>query len=200
MKIEKRESATEKRVLAAMITDASVLGPISSHWEPDGLFRNKWANLVAKWCCKHFHRYETCPNGQIQSYFEHWAQNARDESTVGLVESFLSHLSEDYSSNGSPTSAEYLVDLAAVHFNRVKMLRAVSNVQHEIDAGDDARAMELLTTFNRVELGPGAGIDVVRDEPAIDAAFAAQEESIVQYPDALGNFFKGALTRDAFVA
>lgn len=200
MRIQKRESATEKRVLAAMILDKAVLGPIAAHWDhEEGMFRNKWANLIGRWAVKHYDRHENCPNGQIQSYFERWAERGRsDDATVRLVESFLGHLSEDFGSVQS--SPEYMVDLAMTHFNLVRIQKAMDRAQHEVDEGNDRQALEMLNKLNALELGPGASIDVLRDPSAMDRAFAEAAESIVTYDGALGNFFKGALTRSSLVS
>jgi len=198
MRIEKKDASLEKRILTALITDSSVCGRISPHWKK-GLFQSKWANLIGSWCISHFDKYGKSPGIQIQTRLEQWSLKNKDDSTLKLIESFLTGLSDDYEKSENHSS-DYIVDLAAQYFNRTKTLRLSDALRQSIEDGDDKHAEDLLNEFSRVELGVGAGLDVLRDVEAIKAAFESTDADIVEYPEALGNFFKGALTRDAFVA
>src|SRR5690348_1736811 len=109
MKIERRDSNHEKRILAAMVMDKTVLARLSAHWEHN-LFKGKWSNLVAGWCVKYYKQYQKAPKRQIESLFERWADKNDDEATHKLVESFLVGLSEDYKAKGK-ASSEYIIDL-----------------------------------------------------------------------------------------
>jgi len=195
---ERRDSADEKRILSAMIVDASVLGRLSPHWQPN-LFRSKWSNLIGGWCVRYFKKHEKAPGKLIESLFERWEAQGKDESAAKLIESFLTSLSDDYESKGE-APAEYIVDLASAYFNRVKMVRHAEQIIADIEAGDDAKAMARYTNPGKIELGVGAGIDVLRDKEAIKAAFADEAEQLVEYPDALKEFFQDALIRDGFIA
>ena len=120
MKVERMDAQVSKRILTSMITDPAVCGRIAAHWGA-GLFRGKWENIVGGWCAKYFTKYETAPGVEIETAFRAWAQDAKDDSTIQLVESFLHTLSGEYEKRGAD-SAEYIIDLAAEHFKETRML------------------------------------------------------------------------------
>ncbi len=66
MKIEKRSGSKERLILIGMIVDITVLGRISSKWQR-GMFKSRWANIIAKWCISFYHKYEDVPMNQIES-------------------------------------------------------------------------------------------------------------------------------------
>ena len=199
MQIEKKDASLEKRILMALITDAIVCGRIAPHWKKN-LFESKWANLVGAWCISYFEKYGKAIGSHIQARFEQWAtKNDTDTATQRLIGLLLDGLSEDYTT-APDHSSDYIVDLAAQHFNRIRTLRLSDSLRNAIESGDDAHAEDLFNAYRRIELGVGAGVDVLRDKAAIESAFATMDEDLVVYPEALGGFFKGAFTRDSFVS
>lgn len=200
MKISKRNSNSERRILTGMIVDRNVLAKIASKWEGE-LFRSKWSNLIAGWCVKYFNKYNRAPKRQIEVLFEQWAtEDGKDKETVSLVEKFLNSLSDEYDSLARESNSEYILDLAAEHFNRVRLTLLKESIEGDIEAGDLEKGFKRIHEFSRLELGTGAGIDVLADKEAFRQAFTEKRESIVKYPGALGEFFGDALERDGFIA
>jgi hypothetical protein len=199
MRIDKADPGPAKRILTAMVTSDAVAGRIAAHWVSEGLFAGKWENIVGGWACKYFKKYGRAIGKEIQSRFAVWAVDAKDNSTVELVESFLGGLSDEYERNGDD-NPDHIVDLAATYFNRQKMVRLTDLIRSDIADGADVRAAERLQKFSRIELGVGAGIDVIQDDEALKAAFADAGEDLVTYDEGLKYFFRGVLTRDALVA
>jgi hypothetical protein len=198
MKVEKRDAGPAKRILTAMITDSSVCGRIAAHWADGGLFRGKWENLVGGWCVRHYRHYEKSPGREIETAFGRWAEDAKDPDTVKLVENFLGALSAEYEQR-SPENADYVVDLAAQHFNRNKMRKSAEAVLADLEQGDDARARERFNQHTHIELGVGAGIDVVNDRGAMREAFKAAQNDFFQYNEGLKYFFDGTLCPDSLI-
>lgn len=200
MKTSKHDASTEKRILTGMIVNDTVISRIASRWRDDGLFRVQWANKVGGWCVRYFARYGKAPRADIEGLFESWAERASDENTVELVDRFLAGLSEDYEEESKDINPSYLVDIAGEHFNAVALERMADVVRGHLDRGDVTKAVETTGKWNRVDLGVGAGIDLLHDREAVEAAFTADVEPLIKYPGALGQFFGNQLARDEFVA
>lgn len=200
MKVAKHDATDEKRILTGMVVDNTVCGRIADKWKPEGLFRVRWTNLVAGWCVKYHRRYNKAPRGDIEGLFESWAASASDEATVDLVDRFLADLSGDYEAEAAELNPDYLVDVAGEYFNAVGLERMAEQVQGHVASGNLSKALETAARWDKVEMGTGAGVDVLQDEAAIRAAFENNTEALITYPGDLGKFFGNQLARDEFVA
>ena len=199
MKIERIKGDQERRILTAMIVDGIALGRIAAKWEKT-MFRSRWADIVGQWCVTFYESYGKAPNQTIQSLFESWASTAADPDTVGLVEKFLTGLSDDYEGLAKEINTEHVVDMAGIFFTRMKIDRLITAIQGDMEVGKVDEARKRVEQFGAVALGNGDAIDVLNDQAAIQAAFEDQEEDLINYNGALGVFFRGQLTRDGFIA
>jgi len=203
MRIEEQRNGTvERKVLIGMIVDQTVLGRVVPKWEKGGLFSSRWGNVIGNWCVKYYLKYRKAPGRAIEGIFDTWASaDTRDKATVELIERFLTSLSEEYSASGRKRiNPDFLIDLAGELFNKVKMASLMEELQGELDGGDVKKALEKLTKYRHVEMGTGAGVNVLQQVEVMKAAFDQKGETLVEYPDALGVFFADAFERDAFVA
>lgn len=198
MEVTKRDGRTERRVLAAMILNRSVVAAIASKWDKDGLFTSRWANLIGKWAVKHYQKYEDPAGEAIQTYFESWAAKTKEKETVESVERFLTYLSQE--SQTEKKNSQYLLDLASEHFNSVRYKKLAEDIQAGLTLNQISNVDEVIAKFHRVELGVGSGVDVLEDPTIFEQAFEQQAEDILTLPGALGEFVKGQLTRDAFIS
>lgn len=200
MRIDKKNSDQERRILIGMIVDPIVLGRITSKYQSQ-MFKSKWANIIAKWCLKYYHKYEKAPVKNIESLFESWSARTRDKSTVNLVDKFLASLSEEYEDLESESNSNYIIDIAGDYFNQVRIERLVESVESDISEGKPNKAHSRLVGYNKIEMGVGEGINVLQDEEAIREAFDInRKETLIEFPGALGKFFKGSLEREGFIA
>jgi hypothetical protein len=200
LKTTRCDSNIEKQILTGMIMSTTVLGHIVSKWRPGGLFRSKWANLVSKWCIRYYKKYTVSPCENIVGLFKQWAERVNDEDTIDLVDKFLSGLSNEYETGVEKINPEYLLDLAGQHFNSVLLENTAEAIKAHIDLGNIDKAEAIVAQWNRVEMGVGAGIDVLHDIEAIRSAFESNEKPLIRYPGALGKFFGSQFARDEFVA
>lgn len=200
MRVERRDSSQEKNILTAMIVDRVVLGAIAPKWEKgEGLFKSKWCNLVAGWCVSYFLKYEKAPKRAIEGMFENWASENQDDVSAKLIEKLLFGLSDSYVTLAKESNSAFIVDTASKYFNRVKKHRLAEAIQAHLDSGEDDKAEEEINKFTTVEIGMGAGVNVLHDQNAIREAFTSKQEPLIVYPGALGKFFGGALERDGFI-
>lgn len=200
MKITKRQGGEERKILIGMIVDKQVLGRIASKWE-SGLFKSQWGNLIGQWCVDFYNEYEAAPKEEIESLFESWAGSVHaDDDTIRIVEKFLGNLSDEYQNYEDASNSNYTIDIASKYFNKVKLKRLSDSISGDVSSGDVEKALNSVNQYGQIEMGSGAGIDVLTDEDAIRESFEEAQEPIIQYPQALGDFFKGALQRDAFIS
>jgi hypothetical protein len=190
-----------RRVLAGMVTDATVLTRIASQWKDGGLFDSKWANLVGGWCVKHLRKYDSPPNGQLQRIYETWASNREvDEEVASGVGKFLSYVSDEWASSEKPTS-DYLVDVAGEYLNRVKARKVHEDVGEMLEANRVGEAVQLMANIGRVELGAGSMIDPLKDTDVWQQAFDPERRKpLVTYRQGLGKFFGDSLSRGSLIA
>jgi hypothetical protein len=134
----------------------------------------------------------------VETLYASWAEGANDKTTAGLIGTFLESLSEEYEAS-SEINADYIVDLAGRHFNTVRMEELAEGIQADIASGQATKAIDRLTTWNKVELGVGSGIDVMNDIEALRQAFETKSEPLIRFPGALGQFFGNSLERDGFI-
>jgi len=199
MRIDKKNSDAERRILIAMIVDSVVLGRINSKWKPRA-FRSKWANIVAQWCLNYYERYGKAPMKHIESLFETWSAKTKDKTSVNLVSKFLASLSDEYEDLKTDSNSDYLIDMAAQYFNQVNIEKLIEGVENDITEGRANKAHDRLVGYNRIEMGVGEGIDVLQDAAAMQRAFDKNNtEVLIQYLGALGKFFAGALEREGFI-
>lgn len=199
MKIDKKDSSDERRILIGMIVDQTVLARIGTKWK-GRMFRSKWANLIASWCLKYHAKYNEAPLRRIESLYERWSGKTRDKNNVTLVGKFLDSLSEEYEQMQEESNSDYIIDLAGSYFNRIQMERLIDEAQEDIDVGDTDQAHQKLSAYNQIELGVGEGVNVLQDKDAIIEAFESKKEPLISYPGDLGVFFGDAMERDGFIS
>lgn len=200
MKVTRHDSKTENRILTAMVVDNAVATRVAARWRDGGMFRSKWANLVGVWCVEYARTYDEAPGGHIEDIFEGWSQKASDEDLVDNVDNFLGNLSGAYEEEAEGLNAAYIIDQAGEHFNGVLLEQAAEQALADIRKGEHAKAATTIEKWNRVELGVGAGVDVIGDTDAMEQAFEDKAEPLITYPGDLGKFFGDQLGRDEFVA
>lgn len=200
MKIEKRDGSRERSILIGMITDKIVLGRISTKWT-EGLFSSSWSNMIGSWCVDYHKKYSEAPGKSIRSIFETWSEKNQDTETIGLIDRFLSSLSDEYEQSAKENNSQHLIDVAAKYFSKIKRTKTIEMAATAQDAGDEEKAEEILASYNKVEMGRGEGVCYYNDDEAILSTFQRRENSVlIKYPGALGEFFGDSLSRDSFIA
>jgi hypothetical protein len=199
MRIERRDGTDERRILISMIVDRVVLARVASLWTKEGLFQSKWSNIVGGWCVKFFNKFDEAPGSSIEGLFERWSEN-KDKETVKLIERFLTSLSGEYERLQRDSNSDFVIDSAGVHFNKVRIARLKDALEADLDSGDLKKAEKRLNDFGRIEMGVGAGVDVLNDMEAVRTAFTTSAEPLFYYPDPLQDFFRDSMARDSFVA
>lgn len=201
MLVTKYKSLEERRLLISLVVDKTVLGAVTNRWEKDGLFSNRWSNLIANWCVDHYRKYKKAPGKVVEGLFDSWAaEGHKDKETVKFAEQFLASLSGQYESQKRATQSEYMLDLAGTYFTEVRMKKVMEEVQGHLEAKDHKKAQTAWNKYHAVELGMETGSNIVDEENCMSAAFEERRKPLVKYPGAMGTFFDTALERDALIA
>lgn len=200
MQVTDRTGRTNRQVLIGMVVSKAVLGPISARWEGKGLFPSRWENLLAGWCIEHYHKYRKPPGSAIGGYLDRWAEGGRDKEVIKAVDGFLAGLSDEWAKMKKDVSADYVLDEAGRLFDRVRLESLQEQIGALLETGDVEKARKLVDDAKPVELGRGAGVFVLDDEAAVDAAFEVTSQPIITLPGAVGNFFGPSLERDGFIS
>lgn len=199
--VEYKSGSTERQILTAMILNSVVLGRISSQWQR-GMFASSWSNEIAEWCNDYYQKYGEAPAKAMVGLFQNWAdRNQERKDDIRLIESLLESLSDEWETGAKDIRIDYITDVAGMHFNKNRVGRTISAAQGELDNGDLDAAVAKITNFKRLEMGPGAAIDLVQNEQEISTTFFQQESTaVINYPGAIGELFSNIFELDGFVA
>lgn len=197
---EKFDGAQERRVLIGMIVDVSVVSKIATKWKKDGLFANRWANLVGSWAVEFFNRYGKAPGKAIEGLFESWCDEVSDKETAAIVESFLTSLSGEYVALRKEANSQYTLDLASTLFDRIALQKHAETIQGYVDRGDLDKAKKKAEAFLPIAINASSGIDVLQDLSALELAFIEKKDPLINYPGDCGKFFEDVFEHDSFVS
>lgn len=204
MKVKQYSGEEERAILTALVVNTKVLNKIQSGLQSERQpFRSKWANVVAGWCFDFHDKYGKAPRGSIQSLFRGYAsKHAKDDdAAVGLVEKFLVSLSEDYAALSKEINADYIVDVASKYFNEVRFGRLRDELEESLLGRDVVAAEECISKFHQIKFGTSAVVDVLTDEAVWKESLEVKEDqTLIEYPGDLGEFFGPHLGRDGFIA
>ena len=199
MKVKTFDSTVERQVLVAMVTNDRVLARIATKWN-DGMFSSSYSNLIAKWCIKFYTKHSKAPNRAIETIFAAWSEKSQDSSTVSLVESFLSSLSNDYERE-IEINSDHIIDVAAEYFNQVRLEKGIQQAQGYLELGDTKEAARIMREASTpIEMGIKSRINLFQDESAIKNIYTESPQPLIVYPGEAGRFFQDQLTRDSLVS
>lgn len=199
MKIYEHNGHAERQILTGMVLDDAVLSRIASRWSELGLFASREANTLGRLCVDYHRRYGKAPQKTVEGLFRSWAESYPDPTSVKAAESLLESLSRE-SEQGEPTSTKFLIDLAGSHFQEVLLDRLADGIKSDLSAKRTADAKQRVDSFRHIDLGSGAGQDLMTDPAILEELFAKGRESLFTYPGDLGAFFGPVLARDKFLS
>jgi hypothetical protein len=194
MQTQEYDGSEERRVLISHIVDDQVCAAAAAAWTTDGLYDNRYANLLGAWSCSYHAKHGRAPRNDIQRRYQEWLEGRHDKATAELVESLLRQLAADYDPD-EPRNSAYLVDLAIKHFRRVRLSRHAHDLAAAVEGGDIERAESLASSWATFDLQTSPRIDPLRDHDAIRAAFDDTVEPLVRLPGAYGEFVNPMLER-----
>jgi hypothetical protein len=199
MKIKKYEASKLKRIVTGMVVSTPVIAQIAAKWER-GTFDSKWADIAGGWCVQYYHKYGKAIGKNIVAYFERWAAHYPNEQTVDLMNKFLRNLNDEYRTAKTGINAEHVIDEASEYLDQARTNKLAKLVAAYNERGRTDKAIEVIESFRRADIGLGSEVDVMQDRKAFFRAFDKQSDSLIHYPGALGQFFGPMLSRNSLIA
>lgn len=200
MKVKKYQASEERTILMAMIVHTQVLDRIVRHLGESKPFNSKWSNLIAKWCMDHHRKYGRAPRRSIETYFSRFAQGTKDQDTVDVVETFLGGLSDDYKGAAKETNVEYVVDLASAYFRKVRLEQTLRGVEAALELNDPESAEASVMGYRKVEFSSKDWLNPFDDEVIKRALEKKEDQVLIRFPGALGEFVNQFFERDSFIS
>lgn len=198
MKRNRVDSKVEKKILSALIMSKEFLAQVGTVLTPD-TFGPSHFKQVAEWALNYFKQYNEAPKQNIESIYHAWTeQNEPDEEVVDAVHDFLEGLSEEYEAN-QDINVPFLVDETSRFITQKRLSRLKDTLEYNLMRGEIADAETAIVSHKTVNLGAGAGFDMLNDDDVWDRAFAQKAEPILTFPKAAGVFLNEAMTRDALI-
>lgn len=196
---ETYEGSKERSVLIGVITSRQVLGVVTAHWDGK-LFASPWSNLIAQWCVDFYTSYKDAPGKGIVGLFEDWqASHPAETETAGLVSKLLSSISDEYA-HAQEINVGHLIDVAGHYFNKVRLKRLRDEIEDDLTSNRLDKGLTRVADFSRVQIGKGSVLSPLGDREVIRAHFdSPSNETLIDYPGALGDFFGRSLCRSGMV-
>lgn len=196
MQFIRHEGSEERHAIVAMVLSPEVLGAVAPVWQPDG-FGSRFSNLIAKWCVEHWNNYQQAPGiAGITAQFDLWKLTA-DDTFAQTVEQWLTGLPAE-----SGLNDQYAIDMIQQIIQTQSLKRLGNSLVALAEKGKIEDAVNLQVSWKRPKIGQEAsGVFPLQDAKVIESAFQySQQEPLIQYKGALGEFFGGTMCRDAFVS
>jgi hypothetical protein len=200
VKVKEIRSEEERKVLTALVLKDGVLAAVYNVLGKEKeLFRSRWSNQIASWCMEYFAKHQKAPKKAILEIFQQWSSTSRDLESVELVERYLSSLDE-VAREVDGLADDFLIDLASRYFKKVRIHRLQQELEVLLEREDVEAAETKITSFQRIQLSTNDWIDPFSKEFILRSLRRENEEDLIVFPKALGEFFSGQLKRGGFVA
>ena len=194
MKVRSVSVSDELQILKGCISDRTTLMRVASLGTEVAKFKNKFANVVYKWCIEHLDSYDEAPMREnIIAAFTKWQTNA-PEDLVERVEQFLDKV------DTTDVNTDLVADKIGTYFSRQSLEALKDVIEDDLAMGEVDDAITAVSSWRKVEVGKDASVDVLRDADAVREAFEHNVEALVTMPGDLGQFMGNDLSRDALVA
>jgi len=189
----------ERWFLTALIVSKPFLASVNSSIDLS-LLKPEYFRQIVEWCVGYFDRYGEPPGKQIESLFYSWAekQPQEREEVVDSVREFLESLSDEYE-EAKDLNVPYLRDKFAEYLSFKKLERLKDEIEYGLVEGRIQDSVQQVHQFSSVDLGRGAGVDVLRDDEAWERAFSESLDPLIEFPGDGGLFLNTALTREALI-
>ncbi len=195
---ETRYSGSRVRsVVAAIITNDTVLAKLADKWPPEGRFGSPGENWIGGQCVDYFKRFGKAPGRAIENMFEEWdtkrGTGKEEDAQSKIMEKILRSASAEYERT-EKIDADFALQMAEQVFNEVRLRQLADQEEIDLDTGDVAKALERRAAFVPFSLNgrteyPLHGMEdlltgpYAREEYLIDKTLVAGQPCIVAGPE-----------------
>lgn len=188
----------ERLTTAALVMDSVVLGQVVEFWDK-GIFASPACNWIGNKCVEHYQKHRLAPKKGIQSFIDELSESP-DSDFIEQIEIILRSASREFT-DGQNYSSQRLIEIARNLSRENRLKRMAESVLEDLEAKRLDKAESRVVGYTRLEAVQVSGIDLFVDSKAVLGTFSKdQTQSLVEYPDGLGEFFLHSLERDSFIA
>jgi len=193
---DSKKIAVEQRIVFLMATNTTFLSELVSKYT-QGLFENKYHNIIAKWVVVYYNKKKEAPNDKLGRMFENLRASAKI-SAEDYAE--ITVIIGSFASESAVTDVEFELDSAFEYLSKSSLEMACEIAASLSKEGKLDEARELLAsvdTYNRVTVsGKDAGSYSVEE---INKALNETDEQLIVLPHYLGIIMNDTLVRGGFI-
>jgi hypothetical protein len=191
----------ERKIIIGLIVSTEFLQQIKDEWNPEYI-ESQVAKTLAGWCWEFYNTHNKAPNKEIESILIKKLRKKKIKKDLAeeLETDILQGLSEQYTSNDLDVDA--LLTDTREYFTERQLQLLSEELQTYIEKGEIDKAKAAYEKFQLIEGGQKEGLDLSSDEvfAKIDEAFDTNNQIVIKFTGALGDFWNDELVRGGFVA
>ncbi len=179
-----------RKTLIGVATSNRVCSAVATNYRQD-YFAGP-AGMLVKWCVTYHRKYGKAPSARLQDKFEQWAETEPSKESLAGIEKLLSQLSKFYES--SDYDDDYLLHAAEEYLEKRRGELVTDYIEQHGTPPEESQ-------YPKVKLAGSSGVDLAVDFSHIYETFNDEDnDPLIKYPGALGNFFGNTLIRGGFIA
>lgn len=190
----------ERKALIGLITNTDYLKQIQEDWKQEYL-ESATAKLIASWCWEYFKKYQKAPMRDIEMiYISKLKKGINKELAEEIENDILPGLSKEY--ENSRITITSLLDETRQYFIERQIILHKQDIESKLEKGEITEAEEIVERFKLKKFTEEEGLDLGNEKTLskLKEVFETGNESLIQFPGALGEFWNDQLVRGGFVA
>jgi len=191
----------ERQIIIGLITSTEYIQQIRSIWDIQ-LIESPTAKRLAGWVWNYFEKYNKAPNKDIEGIYFVNLKNGKIPKDIAeeIEEDILPSLSDEYTS--TDFNLIYLLDETRQYFKERRLLIHIATVDALITNDELDEAEKLVCEYIPLMNTSETDLDLSTDDvlSRIDLAFDSTNQTLIEYPKQLGEFWNSELVRGGFVA
>ncbi len=188
----------ERKILIGLITNTDFLKQIQDDWKQEYL-ESSTAKLISSWCWEYFKKYKKAPMRDIELIYIKKLKKGIDEELADEIENdILPGLSQEYEENAITN----LLDETRQYFIERQIILHKEDIESRLLKGKVEEAEEIVEKFKLKKFTEEEGLDLSNPKilEKLDLVFNTSNQSLIEFPGALGEFWNEQLIRGGFVA
>lgn len=190
------DQEAEVRLATGIIVSDTVCRRLIPILNPD-LLKVPYIRMLAQWVINYYKMYEKPPNHHIRDIFER-EKRRLDLADAGLMEEFLSKLSDDYVDQMG-FNPDYIIDRSLEYLEERGLETLAEGIEENVKGGRLDRARRMVTEYKKVAQGTSRWINIFDITEVGPLLHQAQDDYLFEYPGALGKLV-GPFNRGNFCA
>jgi len=189
----------ERKIVIGMIISTEFIQKIRPIWDPR-FMEGRASKRLSTWCMEYFDKYGKAPGKDIWTIYYAKAKDLPEGLALIIEEDFIPGLNEE--SEDESLNLDYLMDQTHEFFKQRNLENFSEDIKGLLLEGDILEAEKLASDYNPVAEDLGHDVDFKSEKALekVEKAFNQSNQTVIEYPRQLGEFWNRQLRRGAFVA